>query len=791
MEYVLVITIHADPAMAPGYEEWGGTHVYMKELIDGFAARKIKCVMFTRKGMNFLDIEEYSDYCTVIRLSNGEAKPIDKTLLWKYHEYNLAQIQAFIDTHGKPRVIHSVYWNSGRIAMELGRENDIPFVHSVISNSRGRTSRGATEAAPFRSEYEQQIFTSAKVVICVSDEERDDIVNLYNVPSDKVVVAGQHIHEAFLLPSRDVNGFPRLSSALNSEDRSSMSINFNSAYTIETDEQYWNHKVFTYIGRVGFNKGLEQIVKSWHCLYERFGQACPPLWIAGGSIAEIHHIRETLRQDIPLIDRIEGNRYIVWWGYLDAAGLSTLLMKTLALIMHSYYEPGGRVIVEAMAEGVPVIATPYGFGKDYVSDWQNGFLVEHGDIEGLCSRMAHFLHQPYLSDALGQNARQDAKSIIKSWNFFDNHLMAYGIRHTQDTTTEAKSANYDYFKARRVNLFPHLNLPLSENYIKDFVIRLTGCDVNDFQQDIHAVASSDIFKANTAKGAVIIKQVFTRLRLSPMLNPFDKGCYVKKATKAFGVELNAYKRLGSNTLLGFDETHYLLALKELDPIEQIDYMQLKCCIDYIASKNDTATQCEKSLYCQITQGSDLVQDSIMKIYAQLEQHLPDYYFERSGRFCDKIGWASAPYILDFNRDIFSQDVFQELKKISVFFFHCAQWETDENLRSINLDVRFRHFMLNGKSIELIDLEKYSIGCVEVEIASLFYDYINTTDNDISTMNIQEILPKTIDIRKVISYMAHICFYEIQVNTVIERKLPENELALFRQLFQISHSMHYT
>ena len=39
--YIVLITMHADPAMAPGYDEWGGTHTYMKELLDEFGKKKI------------------------------------------------------------------------------------------------------------------------------------------------------------------------------------------------------------------------------------------------------------------------------------------------------------------------------------------------------------------------------------------------------------------------------------------------------------------------------------------------------------------------------------------------------------------------------------------------------------------------------------------------------------------------------------------------------------------------------------------------------------------------------
>ena len=43
--------------------------------------------------------------------------------------------------------------------------------------------------------------------------------------------------------------------------------------------------------------------------------------------------------------------------------------------MHSKYEPGGRVSIEAMSAALPVIATPCGFAVDTIINWHTGFLV--------------------------------------------------------------------------------------------------------------------------------------------------------------------------------------------------------------------------------------------------------------------------------------------------------------------------------------------------------------------------------------------------------------------------------
>lgn len=83
MSYILILTIHAEPAMPPGYSEWGGTHTYMKELLDSFSALHLKCVLITHRAMKELpERENYNPCCTIYRLKNGDIAPIDKTKLY-------------------------------------------------------------------------------------------------------------------------------------------------------------------------------------------------------------------------------------------------------------------------------------------------------------------------------------------------------------------------------------------------------------------------------------------------------------------------------------------------------------------------------------------------------------------------------------------------------------------------------------------------------------------------------------------------------------------------------------
>ena len=91
-----------------------------------------------------------------------------------------------------------------------------------------------------------------------------------------------------------------------------------------------------------------------------------------------------------------------------------------------------------------------------------------------------------------------------------------------------------------------------------------------------------------------------------------------------------------------------MVLKELTPPHNVDLNFLRQCIQYIITKKDTATTTELDIFLQIIQTDMCNYNSIQGIYSRLEQELPCYYFEVSGVFCEKLGWAVAPYILEYN-----------------------------------------------------------------------------------------------------------------------------------------------
>lgn len=539
---LLIITLHADPSMPPGVGEWGGTHTYMRELLTELNNKNFNIILVTRKVFREEnDIEIISNSCKIIRLTLGEFGQFDKRKLYDLHERTFQLINSALSSENfTPDVIHSVYWNSGHIAMSLSKLWNIPYVHSVISNGIGRNFHGATGTAEHRIETEQKVFDNASYILCVAESEKEEIHRFYNIPKHKILVAGQYVHPSFVYPPHDSYGLPR---------KSGINYRIENEYYSDSIKEtgiishWWNQKAFTYTGRMSLDKGIHYIVQAWYILYNKYKNCCPPLWLIGGDTYDIETLRSKLGIDINTLHQLEAERKIVWWGYLDENGISALYTRSLVLLTHSLYEPGGRVAVEAMCSGIPVIATPNGFALDSITNWYNGFLVNHSDIESLSFRMEHFIRQPYLSNIMGRNAISVGRDILKNWSFKDTHISAY--LSAKDKTEFAKKIcglkEPDNSTFQYLQTYPYNQILVDENDILDIAISMNLKDISDISKISMKNSSSMFWSITSGTEKFVLKIPYDRMTKEPLWQKEKPGTtrLVNLSRSRFNAEIGA------------------------------------------------------------------------------------------------------------------------------------------------------------------------------------------------------------------------------------------------------------
>jgi glycosyltransferase involved in cell wall biosynthesis len=85
------------------------------------------------------------------------------------------------------------------------------------------------------------------------------------------------------------------------------------------------------------------------------------------------------------------------------------MQQAHAMVFPSLREPGGAVVLEAMAVGLPVIATNWGGPADYM-DSTCGILVEpasrEGFVKGLTDAMLKLAQSPELRQSMGCAGRE-------------------------------------------------------------------------------------------------------------------------------------------------------------------------------------------------------------------------------------------------------------------------------------------------------------------------------------------------------------------------------------------------
>ena len=332
---------------------------------------------------------------------------------------------------------------------------------------------------------------------------------------------------------------------------------------------WWLDRCFLYVGRMTEAKGVPQILRAWLNLADELGSDCPPLWLVGGEPYEIEAMRRAAGSDA-LAD-YESKGLVKWWGYLDPPGISTVMLKAYVLVTHSLYEPGGRVIVEAMAQGIPVIATPNGFAADLITDWHNGFLVAYDDERSLRTRMGHFALQPLLRHAMGRSAHQAASAVLDQWNFMGTHLRVYKCAVGRSIDDLAEMAGRSYIVPRAGSpprgfggVYPFEGETIDSSEVTAFLSRHIGEDVGEMVEFAKG-ARSRLWVAQAKGRRWIVKHAFSTYNLRPI---WDRG-YAGAATtlqrsRVVG-EVLASSCSGAATLTAADEDTGLLLREWLEP----------------------------------------------------------------------------------------------------------------------------------------------------------------------------------------------------------------------------------
>ena len=146
--------------------------------------------------------------------------------------------------------------------------------------------------------------------------------------------------------------------------------------------------------------------KGQHVLLEALAE-CPPevavILVGDALFGEQDYVKQLHQQ----IDALQLQNRVKFLGFRNDI---PLLMSACNLVAHTSIspEPFGRVIVEAMLSGTPVVAAAAGGAVELVESGSNGFLANPGNPQELTKIIETCLQDKQKTDTIAQTARNIA-----------------------------------------------------------------------------------------------------------------------------------------------------------------------------------------------------------------------------------------------------------------------------------------------------------------------------------------------------------------------------------------------
>jgi len=263
-------------------------------------------------------------------------------------------------------LIHAHWSFSGWLAGMAGRWVGVP----VITSLHGSDVRLAAKNRFFRKLIQWAFFLNQRIV-CVGNDLAERVGPW--VPDGR--------HKIVVIP----NGVEMPSESAGKRSRSGFTV--------------------TVIGNLIALKQVEVIIRAFSSLTESDHR--PRLVIVGAG-PEMERLR-SLAGDLSIGDRVR------FTGYLPPEQVSDELAGSDLLVLASAGEARSSAVLEAMAAGVPVVASDIEGVRELVVDGERGLLFPVGDVGRLAVCIQRIMNEPELGWRLAVNARQWLQAERLSW----------------------------------------------------------------------------------------------------------------------------------------------------------------------------------------------------------------------------------------------------------------------------------------------------------------------------------------------------------------------------------------
>lgn len=182
---------------------------------------------------------------------------------------------------------------------------------------------------------------------------------------------------------------------------------YNPSANVHKQEQAGKYFLFAAYLDSELNKGYDTLIQAWGLVAPDY-----PDWklvVCGSGETEL---LQRFIEEAGVHDSVETP------GWVEGSVIEKYFREAYAYIMASRNEGMPMTVLEAIANSVPVIATPVGCLPEFLQDRESVLFFDFGDAKGLAQRMSELIKDISLREHITENAG----NIIQSTMVVEEHI---------------------------------------------------------------------------------------------------------------------------------------------------------------------------------------------------------------------------------------------------------------------------------------------------------------------------------------------------------------------------------
>ena len=369
---IAVLSFHTSPLVPLGGAKAGGMNYYVRSIAAQLGGGGVDVDVFTRRDDPATpEVVELAPGARLVHISAGPAEQLDAESAFPYAADFAAGVEAFRQDRGlRYDLVHAHYWLSVLAGERLATLWGVPHLAMFHTLGEVKLRARASEREPAaRLDAERRLVHSVDRIVAATQHERQLLQQVFRVPPARVAVIPLGV---------DLEQFrPRDQAAARAE--------------LHRPE---GERLLLAVGRMEPLKGFDILIRALAEMTERERAA---LVVVGGderAAPEFARLR-AVAKEVGVDDRVE------FPGAIPHERLAVHYNAADVVVIPSFYESFGLVALEAMASGVPVVASRVGGLTSTVADGRTGYLVPWRCPEPFAEKIDLLLSNDALRRALG------------------------------------------------------------------------------------------------------------------------------------------------------------------------------------------------------------------------------------------------------------------------------------------------------------------------------------------------------------------------------------------------------